>query len=386
MGGLINSFAHNGLLPGADDMSSTSEIKRRVAERTPTHHVHVSSSRPAATAQSVRSAPAKLLGSWQLEQTIHQGVIHSLYRARPLGCPPSWPSDYVVKVLRADFADDPTAVAVMRREAEVGRHSSHPNLVPILEARLDAHPAHLVMPFLEGASLDRVMKAVGPLAVPQALWVTRQIAMAIGHLHAQGWLVGDVKPANMVVAAEGHATLIDFGAALRVGESLFDPERPWHGTLHYVAPEMLTSATQTSPASDIYSLGGSLYAMLCGQPPFPYDDAAKLVEAHRGEVPLPLDKVRPGVPESLVQLVSQMLAKTPLRRPQSADELVDRLATLEIQTLSDRLPDPAAAAGRSVDARYVDARSVDARSVDLLSTAVFSMEALSSDVGDVSPK
>ena len=283
-------------------------------------------------------SPAGFLGNWQLEQLATEGTWTRIYLARPLGCPPAWPADYVVKVLKPQYVNDPIAVHGLQREAEVGRHTSHPNLVPILEARLELQPPHLVMPRLSGAALHRAIDRVGRLVVPQALWITRQVAQALRHLHAQGWIHGDVKPANIIVSREGHATLIDLGSALRPEESLYESWRPLVGTLQYVAPEMITSTTRTCPSCDIYSLGVALYQMLSGQLPFPEADPARLVEAHLQQVPPLLTSVCPQIPESVAALTRRMLAKNPLRRPASADELIDELTELEIEALESRFP------------------------------------------------
>ena len=287
---------------------------------------------------------ATLLGNWQLEQLAFEGSLTRVYYARPLGCPPAWPADYVVKLLKVQHAEDPLAMQMLQREADVGRHSSHPNLVPILEARLDARPPHLVMPRLEGAVLSAAIESVGRLVVPQALWIARQVAQAMRHLHTQGWIHGDVKPANIVVSREGHATLIDLGSALRPDESFYDAWRPVVGTLHYVAPEMMTSTTRTGPSCDIYSLGITLFQMLAGQLPFQQSEPARLIEAHLRQVPPSLTSLRAQIPDSVAELTHRMIAKNPLRRPQSADELIDELTELEIEALESRFPEPGGAA------------------------------------------
>ena len=279
---------------------------------------------------------AKLLGNWQLERLVSTGPLTCVYFARPLGCPPSWPADYVVKVLNQEHATDPVAVNAMRREAEVGRHSSHSNLVPILEACIDAERPHIVMPRLDGAPLSAAIEQVGKLAVSQALWISRQVAQALKHLHANGWIHADVKPANIMVSEQGHATLIDLGSALRPDESIFAWQRPVVGTLQYVAPEMLVSATQTTPATDVYSLGISLFEMLTGRLPFDASQPAELVESQLRQTPPDVLKLRPDLPAEVGRLLRRMLAKVPMRRPQSADEVIDELTNLEIETLSSR--------------------------------------------------
>jgi serine/threonine-protein kinase len=309
-----------------------------------THFPYLSSSAAApARATAALSSPCKLLGNWQLDRIIGQGIYSSVYDARPLGCPPSWPADYVVKVVRSECLRDPLAVGAICREAEVGRTSSHSNLVPILEAHTQATPPHLVMPKLQGASLATVVERVGGLIVPQALWLARQVAQALHHLHQRGWVHGDVKPANIMVSAQGHATLIDLAFAMRPDESIYTSQRPLTGTLAYVAPEMLTSTTQTQPASDIYSLGVTLYQMISGRLPFLETTPAKLVEAHFRATPPPLRAAHGHLPEPVARLVQRMLAKSPLRRPASGEELLDMLTELEIETIEARFAEPDAA-------------------------------------------
>ena len=111
---------------------------------------------------------------------------------------------------------------------------------------------------------------------------------------------------------------------------------PWVGTLLYVAPEMLTSATQTDPSSDIYSLGISLFEMLTGRPPFIASQPEELVELQLRQTPPDVTELRPDVPDEVGRLLRRMLAKAPVRRPQSADEIINELANLEIETLDSR--------------------------------------------------
>jgi serine/threonine-protein kinase len=283
-----------------------------------------------------RCRPIKCVGSWQLMGVAGRGSFTEVYFAKPLGCQADWPADYALKMLQPSQETNPVATRLMRREAEVGQHVSQAHLVPILEAHVREAPCFLVMPRLSGAALGQVLAAMGRLAVRQALWITRQIAEALEALHARGWLHGDVKPSNIVVSTEGHATLIDLGFALRREESYFSLDRPAIGTLHYVAPEVLTSALATDQRSDIYSLGVALFEMLTGRLPFDYTSPGRLVEAHRNQpVPDPR-RLLPCLSDGIVKLLGRMMAKEPLRRPQSARELIELLVPLEVEAVRQR--------------------------------------------------
>jgi serine/threonine-protein kinase len=140
----------------------------------------------------------------------------------------------------------------------------------------------------------------------------------------------DVKPANILVSASGHATLIDFGFVQTPAEASQWATRPLAGTLAYIAPEMVTSALAAGPRSDIYSLGVTLYEMLSGRRPWDSDDPGELATMHREAKPTDIRELRRDLPVPVAELVHSMLAKDPLRRPGSAQEVAMKLVRLEI--------------------------------------------------------
>jgi serine/threonine-protein kinase len=233
--------------------------------------------------------------------------------------------------------DDPHAIWLLQREALVGQSVSHPHLVPVLAASVLAPPRLLAMPWLEGASLQARLAAGEEFDVPTALWIARQTAEALAALHAAGWLHGDVATGNIHISSAGHVTLLDLNFARRTGETGSAADRPIMGTASYLAPEYFTSSLQADIRSDIYSLGVVLFELLSGQVPFPGDDLAALAAEHRQAAPPDLGQLAPHVPREVVRLVHWMLAKQPLRRPQSPRELISRLTALEIATFSLRL-------------------------------------------------
>ncbi len=275
------------------------------------------------------------LGPWQLVRQLSEGNFTRVYQARPADAPASQSAAYVVKVLRNQWWRDPQAIEMQRREAWVGSQVSHPNLLPVLSSSVGEPPFYVVAPKLDGLPLTQLILEREQLPVPFALWIARQVADGLDALlEATGMIHADVKPANILLSAAGHATLIDFGFVQTPAEASQWATRPLAGTLAYIAPEMVTSALAAGPRSDIYSLGVTLYEMLTGRRPWDSDDPGELATLHRQARPIDIRALRPEVPAPVAELVHSMLAKDPLRRPGSARELATRLVRLEIESFT----------------------------------------------------
>jgi len=277
------------------------------------------------------------IGAWQPVRLIGQGAMTRVYQARPLGRADK-PACYAVKVLRAQWEDDRRAVALIEREAAVGRSITHPHLIPVLAHGDTEPPYYVAMPCLEGMTLEELLRATGPPALPVSLWIARQVAEGLEALHAHAFMHADIKPSNVFVAPDGHVTLLDLGYTRTREECRSFGERPVVGTVHYMAPEMMTSALAPDIRSDLYSLGVTLFEMLTGERPFVETDPRAAVVLQRDAVPRRIESLVPGIPHDVAQLVHAMLAREPLRRPQTPTELIDRLTRLEIGVFAHRTP------------------------------------------------
>jgi serine/threonine protein kinase len=273
---------------------------------------------------------------WELVEFVGLGSLAHIFRARPAGAPADRPANYAVKMLRPCWEDDPQAIRLLQREAVVGQSISHPHLIPILAAHVAEPPRLLVMPWLEGASLGARLAQRQSFGVPEAIWIVRQAAEALDALDAAGWIHGDVTPGNLHVSPTGHVTLLDLNFARRREELGSAADRPIMGTCGYLAPEYLTSALRPDIRSDIYSLGAVLFEILAGRRAFSAETLVQLSLQHRQDALPDLARLAPQAPCEAVQLVRRMMAREPLRRPQTPRELIERLVALEISTFSER--------------------------------------------------
>ena len=281
-----------------------------------------------------RVATTNSVGPWQLLQMIGQGEWTHVYRSQPKHGGPR-AADYAVKTLKPQFQEDLLAISLLQREAQVAGQVRHVHLTSVLSHHTHSPPYYLVSPFLLGGSLRTALQTVPRLTVPHALWIARQAAEALQALHARGWRHADIKPENILIGPNGHATVLDLGFAERIQDAARGDAIK--GSPAYWSPESCCDDLLCGTASDIYSLGVTLYESLTGRRPFVAASAPAMAAAHLDtELPDPRVLV-PQLGPRVGRLLRAMLAKSPSDRP-TARQLIDRLVDLEIDTLSERIP------------------------------------------------
>lgn len=227
-----------------------------------------------------------------------------------------------VKILRGP-ADKELQRRFDRERRAVGRLSGHPGIVDIYAGGVtDAGELYLVMPFIEGGSLQAELDRNGAFPVERALQDVIIAAQAVDFAHRHGIVHRDIKPGNLLRGATGQPVVTDFGIA-RIRDSGVASSTIAATTPLYAAPEVLSDG-EASEATDIYSLGALLYALLAGRPPFSdksTDNIWKLIERIRTEEPKPIA----GVPARVMEVIEQAMAKDPKKRPASAALLAQYL-------------------------------------------------------------
>jgi serine/threonine-protein kinase len=253
-----------------------------------------------------------------------------------------------VKLLRPEHAEDSGLLARFRAEARLTGLLSHPNIAQVYDFREAAspEPAYLVMEFVEGRSLARLLDD-GPLAPAQAMDIVAQAARGLAAAHRAGLVHRDIKPGNLLVRDDGLVKVTDFGIARAESATPLTQTGQLPGTPGYMAPERATGAPAT-PAADLYSLGIVAHQCLTGRPPFMGDFlAVTIAHMERPMPPLPA-----SVPDAVAALVADLTRKDPRERPLSAQEVAAeaeraRVLSAQAQPAAPPAADPEQAAAAS---------------------------------------
>jgi serine/threonine-protein kinase len=233
-----------------------------------------------------------------------------------------------VKVLSRDQTDDET-LRRFRNEAQSAARLDHPNIARAYYVGEDHGWNYIVFEFIEGTNLRDLVEDIGPLSLEDALSYTVQVAEALEHASSRDVVHRDIKPSNVLVMTSGAVKLVDMGLArLHQVESSSDDltaSGVTLGTFDYISPEQARDPRAADVRSDIYSLGCTLYYMLVGRPPFPDGTALQKLLRHNADEPEDVRNFRPELSPKFAALVSRMLAKRPIQRFQSPQELINEL-------------------------------------------------------------
>jgi serine/threonine-protein kinase len=258
-----------------------------------------------------------LAGRYEVIGRLGTGGMAHVFHARDLHLQ----RQVAIKLLREDLISDAAFHARFLQEARAVANLSHPNIVTVHDFGIDGHNYFLVMELVDGTDLKTLLRRRGALAVDEALEILTQACAGVGYAHRAGLVHCDLKPQNILVAADGRTKIADFGIARAL--SSIDPsessEVVW-GSPQYFSPEQAAGGPP-SPASDVYSLGVILYETLTGRLPFTTTDSDSLAELHLRSAPPPPRSLNPAIPVLLEQVVLKVLSKEPAARYRTADQL-----------------------------------------------------------------
>lgn len=271
---------------------------------------------------------------YELEELIGGGGMADVYKAKD--CLLNRP--VAVKILHEEFKQDKEFIDKFQREAQAAARLSHPNIVNIYDVGVADGDHYIVMEYVPGRTLKDCIRQEGHLSVSESLRVAREIAEALAHAHANNLVHCDIKPHNILMMADGHAKVADFGIARAVTESTMTYSGNVIGSVHYFSPEQ-AKGTMITPKSDVYSLGVVLYEMLTGKLPFTGDNPVSIAVKHLQEEPVPVRQIDPAIPPVVEAIVSKAMSKDPAMRPTSA-ELVQDISQAERMLMAGSQPMP----------------------------------------------
>jgi serine/threonine-protein kinase len=268
-------------------------------------------------------APGSRIAQYEILEPVAGGAMGEVYKARDtrLG------RTVALKFLPADLGRDPSARKRFQREAQAVAQLDHPNLATIYDTgETEGGRVFLALAFYEGETLQQKLER-GPLPLPEAVGIARQIARGLASAHQRKVVHRDIKPANIVVLPDGTVKILDFGLAKMGGATTLTRLGFSPGTPAYKSPEQ-TKGEPVDPRSDLWALGVVLYEMVAGRVPFGGDYEQAVIYAILHEPPRPLDD---SIPVELAAVVDRALAKEAAKRYQTAEEMEADLAGIPVQ-------------------------------------------------------
>ncbi|PUA40401.1 Stk1 family PASTA domain-containing Ser/Thr kinase [Paenibacillus elgii] len=229
-----------------------------------------------------------------------------------------------VKVLRQQYVHDEEFIQRFRREAQAAASLSHPNVVSIYDVGQEEDIHYIVMEYIEGTTLNELIKEKAPLQVEEAVHVASQICDALDHAHHNQIIHRDIKPHNILIGKNGRVKVTDFGIARAVTSSTITQTGSVVGSVHYFSPEH-AKGTPTGEQSDLYSLGIVMYQMLTGRLPFLGESPISVALKHLQEDVEEPRKVNPLIPQSVENIILRAMRKSTSERYRSAKDMMSDL-------------------------------------------------------------
>lgn len=264
------------------------------------------------------AAPSNVFANrYEIVREVARGGMADVYLARDT----KLDRPVALKVLSAELSRDPAFVERFRLEAQAAANLNHPNIVSIYDWGQEHGTSFIVMEFVDGRTLRDIIRSEGAIAPAQVADLGAETAAALAFAHKNSLVHRDVKPGNVLITPAGQVKVADFGIARADGAAGgLTRTGAVMGTAVYFSPEQ-AQGQPCDGRSDVYSLGVVLYEMATGVAPFTGDSPVAVAYKQVREAPIPPSQRAPGIPPELERIILTCLAKDPLDRYQSADDL-----------------------------------------------------------------
>jgi serine/threonine protein kinase len=256
-------------------------------------------------------------GTYRILEELGRGTVSTAYVAEDT----AHERRVALKIIHPDLSGEGQFTSRFTQEARLLTEFDSPHAVRVLDFGTDEGLDYVVMEYIEGTALSTVLGPVGTFRVKRALGIIRQVARGLEDAHDRGVVHRDIRPTNIMVAADGVARVMDFGLAAGTDLNRLSSSG-MVGTPHYLAPELTEAGREADIRADIYSLGVTLFEMLAGQRPYEADDAAEIVRKHLQEPVPSVRQFNEEIPGEVDDLVRKCLAKEPRDRFQTPTELL----------------------------------------------------------------
>ncbi len=239
-----------------------------------------------------------------------------------------------IKILSPHALLNPQFIARFKREAKNQAKLTHPNIVPVYGFTEDNHTLGIVMEYVEGETLEHLIKRKSRLSSIESLTILKQILTGVGYAHSKGFVHRDIKPSNVIINNEGTIKIMDFG----ISKSIYDSKGITKtgaklGTILYMSPEQIKALEPTNQ-SDIYSIGITFYEMLNGKTPFEDGTDFEIMEAHLKKNPPKLSTILDEVPSQIDNIISKALNKSLEKRYQTCEDFFADVEDLFIELIN----------------------------------------------------
>ncbi|NLY00521.1 MAG: serine/threonine protein kinase [Rhodopirellula sp.] len=284
------------------------------------------------------------LGPYRILRTLGRGGMGTVYE----GINEETNESAAVKSLSPALSQEEDFRQRFEIEIETLRKLRHPNIVRLFGFGEQDGQLYYAMELVDGQSLEEELKQGRRFNWREVTVIGIEMCRALRHAHDRGIIHRDIKPANLLLDRSGQVKLSDFGIARLFGITRLTAVGNVLGTVEYMAPEQ-ADAKPVGPRSDLYSLGGVLFALLAGRPPFKAHSLPEMLDLQRSAIPDPVSRHAGGVPNELEAIIAQLLEKDPERRPPNAMLLCRRFEAMmhalslspqtQVVSLDDSLPD-----------------------------------------------
>ncbi len=289
----------------------------------------------------------EFVGPYRMFHLIRAGAVYEIWAVRPM----SETTAYAMKWLPPGKKHTRQAVNELKHEYNVGKDLDHRGIIKTYDYGAGKDGAYLTMELFKTPNLKQQMNE----GVEKLHWrmseILSEAALALEHMHKQGWVHRDIKPDNYLVSDENHVRLIDFTISRKIPKGvgkLLGGKTQVQGTYSYMAPEQIRGQIGDA-RTDIYSFGCMVYELMAGKLPFTASSSTELLNKHLKAKPQPLEMIQKNVQPAFAKLVHRMLEKEPANRPESLMEFYREMKAGRCFHLKPKKPDPEAEAAAEED-------------------------------------